>query len=214
VDFDGVVSVHHVSHDIQEAIHHMQRVFLFGLSAVAFFLTLSNAALASGPNPDNYSLRVHILKYASRSAPSHGKNLSGMQDFVDGQGVADLFENGEPRGFEFTSSCTEPPMASSGYGSFPARWKKKEKTLEILLPQTGKPWNWESCDLRTEMAEGLVFFWKNGSLAVEAAKVLKEWMVKHQYNPEQGKDEPILPVGELPATGGTGPSDPQLAGPE
>src|ERR1035438_9353723 len=200
---------------VLKRIHHMQRTIRFGLSAVAVFLTLSNAALASGPNPDNYPLRVHILKYASRSGPSHGgKNLSGMQDFVDGQGVADLFENGEPRGFEFTSSCTEPPIASSGYGSFPAKWKKKEKTLEILLPQTGKPWNWESCDLRTEMAEGVVFYWKNGSLAVEAAKILKEWMVKPQYNPEQGKDEPILAVGELPAPGGTGPSDPQLAGPQ
>ena len=193
----------------------MQRAIRFGLSAVAVFLTLSNAALASGPNPDNYPLRVHVLKYVSRSSPNRGgKNLSGMQDFIDGQGVADLFENGEPRGFEFTSSCTEPPIASSGYGSFPARWKKREKTLEILLPETGKPWNWVSCDLRTEMAEGVVFYWKNGSLAVEAAKALKEWMVKHQYNPEQGKDEPILAAGELPATGGTGPSDPQLAGPE
>jgi len=61
----------------------MQRAIRFGLSAVAVFLTLSNAALASGPNPDNYPLRVHILKYASRSGP-RGKNLSGMQDFVDG----------------------------------------------------------------------------------------------------------------------------------
>jgi hypothetical protein len=193
----------------------MQRAILFALSAVVSCFAFSTAALAGGPNPDNFPLRVHILKYASRSSSSRGgKNLSGIEDFVDGQGVADLFENGEPRGFEFTSSCTNPPASSSGYGSFPARWKKKEKTLEILLPQTGKPWNLESCELRTEMAEGVVFYWKNGSLAVEAAKVLKDWMVKHQFNPEQGKDEPILAAGELPAPGGTGPSDPQIAAPE
>ena len=193
----------------------MQRALLFGLSAIAACFAFSTEAFASGPNPENYPLRVHILKYASRTSPRRGgKDPSGMQEFVDGQGVADLFENGDPRGFEFTSSCTDPPIASSGYGSFPARWKKKERTLEILLPQTGKPWNWVSCDLRTEMTEGLVFFWKNGSPAVEAAKTLKEWMVKHQYNPEQGKDEPILAVGELPAPGGTGPSDPQIASPD
>jgi hypothetical protein len=193
----------------------MQRALLVALCAVAGCFAFSTAALAGGPNPDNYPLRVHVLKYASRTSPTRdGKNLSGMQDFVDGQGVADLFEREEPRGFEFTSSCTDPPRASSGYGSFPARWKKKEKTLEILLPQIGKPWSWVSCDLRTEMAEGVVFYWKNGSLAVEAAQILKDWMIKHQYNPEQGKDEPILAAGESPAPGGTGPSDPQLAGPE
>jgi len=36
----------------------------------------------------------------------------------------------------------------------PARWKKKEKTLEILLPQTRQAVELESCELRTEMAEG------------------------------------------------------------
>ena len=60
----------------------------------------------------------------------------------------------------------------------------------------------------------MVFFWKNGSLAVEASKVLKDWMVKHQYNPEEGKDEPVMAAGELSGPDGTGPSDPQLAGPE
>jgi hypothetical protein len=193
----------------------MQRAFLFGLSVVALFGALSPVALASVTNPDNYPLRVHILKYTSQSDRSRGgKDPTGMPDFVNGQGVADLFENGEPRGLEFTFSCTDPPKASSGYGSFPARWKRKEKTLEILLPQAGKPWNWVSCDLRTEMTAGLVFCWKNGTLAVEAAKVLKNWMVEHQYNPEEGKDEPVLAAGELPGPEGTGPSDPQLAGPE
>jgi len=118
----------------------MRCAFLFDFRVLAFFPLLSVTALASAPNPDNYPLRVHILKYTSQTdRRGGGKDPSGMPDLINGQGVADLFESGEPRGFEFTFSCTDPPKASSGYGSFPAKWKKKEKTLEILLPEAGKP---------------------------------------------------------------------------
>jgi hypothetical protein len=30
---------------------------------------------------------------------------------------------------------------------------------------------------------------------MECAAVLKEWMVKHQYDPEKGKDEPVMGPG-------------------
>ncbi len=172
---------------------------------VATLLAFSTAAMAGGPDPANYPLRVHIFKYVSQSRHSREpKSLSDGPDYVDGQGVADLFENGEPRGFEFSYSCMDSLRESGGYSTLPARWKKKDKSLEILLPEAGKPWNNVSCVLRTEMRTGLVFCLRNDSIAEEAAAVFKDWMVKHQYDPETGKDEPLAG-----GDGPMGPTEPQ-----
>jgi hypothetical protein len=187
----------------------LRPIFIFALNAVAGSLLLSTVALASGPDPAKYPLRVHILKFTSQSRHSReAKTQSDSPDYMDGMGVADLFENGQPRGFQFTYSCIGGMKASGGYASFPARWKKREKTLEILLPETGKPWNLEACELHAEISDELVYYWKNGSVAVEGAAVLKAWMTKHQYDPEKDQNEPVMAAGESEI------SDPQVAGPD
>jgi hypothetical protein len=191
----------------------MRRVFICGLCAAAVCLTLSYTVNAGGPDPDNYPLRVHVFRNTAQGRHTReSKTQSDSPDYIDGMGMADLFENGEPRGFEFHFSCMDGLRASGAYGTYPARWKKKDKTLEILKPEPGKPWNLEACDLHTEMRTGLVFFWRNGALAEEAAAVLKTWMVKHQYDPEKDKTDPIILEGEGTTPGG--PNDPQIAEPE
>ena len=171
----------------------MQRAFFCGLGVVMGCLALSMAVSAGGRDPADYPLRVHIFKYVSQSR--HGREPKNRNDdgpdYVDGQGVADLFENGEPRGFQFTYNCIDVLRESGGYSTIPARWKKKEKTLELLAPEPGKPWNSETCDLKTEMRPGLAFILKNDSMAEESAAALKEWMAKHEYDPEKGKDAPV-----------------------
>lgn len=183
----------------------MRRTFIVALSAFGAFLLLATARAAFARDAADYPLRVHIFKYVSQSRHSReSKNSSDAPDYVDGQGVADLFENGEPRGFEFSYSCMDSLKTSGGYATFPARWKKKEKTLEVLLPEVGKPWNNVSCDLRVEMRPGLAFYLRNESMAEESAAVFKDWMVKHQYDPENGKDVPA-PADDGPM----GPTEPQ-----
>jgi hypothetical protein len=170
----------------------MKRVFPFGLGAVAGCLLLSTAVLASGPDPADYPLRV--LVFRNTFQPRHAreaKHFDDGPDYVDGMGVADLFEHGAPRGFEYSYSCIEGMRASSGYETFPARWKKREKTLQILLPQPGKPWNSVSCDLRTEMRDGMAFYWRDDSVATEGTAAFKDWMVKHEYDPENDKNDPV-----------------------
>ena len=183
----------------------MQRAFLVGLVAVAGFLALSTAVQAGGPDPADYPLRVHVLKSTSQSRHSReSKSFSDTPDYIDGQGVADLFEGGEPQGFEFSYSCIGGLQASAGYGTYPARWKKKQKTLEVLLPQPGKPWNLEPCGLRAELRPGLVFYFENGKLMEEGAKLLKDWMIKHHYDPEKDQSDPVIE--------GTGPFDDSVSG--
>jgi hypothetical protein len=170
----------------------MRRALLCGLAGVMAWLALSPGVMAGAPDPADYPLRVHIFKYVSRSRHAReSKNWSDGPDYVDGDGVADLFENGEPQGFEFSYSCMDSLRSSGGYGTYPARWKKPGKTLEILLPEAGKPWNNVSCGLHTAMRPGLVFCLHNDALAEEAAAVFKEWMAKHEYDPEKGKDIPL-----------------------
>jgi hypothetical protein len=179
----------------------MRPVFLLSLGAVAGCLALSLPALAGKPDPADYPLRVHILKDTARSRNAlASKTKAEDPDYIDGMGVADLFESGVPQGFTFSYSCVDGLQASSGYGTYPARWKKKQKTLEVLVPQPGKPWNLETCSLQAEMRPGLVFYWKNGKLAEESGAALKEWMVKHQYDPEKEKVDPIALPGESDST--------------
>jgi hypothetical protein len=179
-------------------------------AAVACCMALSSVAGAGKPDAAKYPLRVHIFRYAVQPSRSLGtKKPSDGPEYVGGMGQADLFENGEPRGFQFSYSCTVPMIASGGHETFPARWKKKDKTLEILLPQAGKPWNQEGCDLQTEMRTGLVYYWKDGAVAEEPEALLKGWMVKHKFDPENGAEEPVAAAGE-PA----GVSDPLLESPE
>jgi hypothetical protein len=180
----------------------MRSVFILGSCALAGLLALATPALASKPDPDDYPLRVHIMKFITKAAPMRQKtDISGVPQFVEGRGVADLFENSTPTGFEFDFSCTDGITASSGYGAYPARWKKQDKTLEILIPQPGKPWNLEACDLRTTMRPGLAFIWKNGDIGEESSAALKDWMAKHQYNPEKGLVDPVTLPGEVSPSG-------------
>jgi hypothetical protein len=171
----------------------MRRVFLFGLAAVAACLALTMAVEASGPDPADYPMRVLVFRNAIQ--PRHQRESKNLDndgpDFVDGMGVADLFENGTPSAFEYTYSCIEGMRASSGYETFPAKWKKREKTLQILLPRPGKPWDYVTCDLRAEMRDGSAFYWKDDAVAMEGAAAFKDWMVKHQYDPENDKNDPV-----------------------
>jgi hypothetical protein len=171
----------------------MRRVF-FCLCAIASCVALSTAVEAGGPDPADFPLRVHIFKFASQPRQSkEAKKMSDDLDYVDGQGVADLFEGGLPTGFQFTYSCIEDVRESGGYGTFPARWKKKGKTLVVLVPEAGKSWNMEACELHVEMRPGVAYYLRGDELSAEGSAVFKEWMDKHQYDPENGKDEPIPP---------------------
>ena len=192
----------------------MRAVFLFGLCAIAACLAISTTALAGGPDPADFPLRVHVMKNSSQSShPRESKSFadSDTADYVTGMGAADLFENGQPQGFQFSYSCIGGMKPSSGYGAYPARWKKQGKTLEILLPETGKPWNLLACELHAQLRPTLAFYWRNGVLAEESAAVLKAWMVKHKYDPERDMVDPVMADGETQQPADS--SDPQLAEP-
>jgi hypothetical protein len=167
----------------------MRRVLLCGFTVFAFCALLSTAALAS-PNPADYPLRLHIF---SHNGVSHYYWRS--LDEVDGEGRANLYENGEPKGMDFRYHCDNRLMNSGGFETYQAKWKKPGVELQILLPAGGG-----KCDLRVDVKPNVVYVKHNGYLNEEPAVKFKQWMVKHDYDPEHGKDLPAFPE---PAGAGT-----------
>ena len=168
----------------------MRRVLLCGLTVFAMCALLSTAALASH-NPADYPLRVNIFHHSSYSHYYGPSGIRSLND-VDGEGRANLFENGEPRGFDFRYNCSNRMMNSAGEETFRARWKKPGTELEMLLPAGAG-----TCTLKVEMKDGIVFRRrKDGALTEIPAAKFKEWMVKYQYDPEHGKEVPVPPAPE------------------
>lgn len=171
----------------------MVRRFFYAL-AFAGYCLISTAAHAAGHNAADYPLRVHIFQF---NGHSHYDNR--MLDRVDGEGRADLFENSQPQGFDFSYMCGGRLMASPGYETYPARWKKRGQTLEILQPVMGKPGAFESCEMKVSLKPDMAYFRHNGGLDEEPAATFKAWMEKHKYDPEHGLNAPQAVV-ETPSS--------------
>ncbi len=180
----------------------MRRAFLNVLSGLAACLLLSPAVLAGGPDLAKYPMRVHIFQ---NSQQVHHMRRT---HYVDGKGSGNLYENGEPRGFAYTFWCVNRLRISPGYETYPARWKKQNKTVEILLPVTGKPGKYDACDLDTDM-KSIVYYYHGGKLVEGSPALWKQWMETYQYDPEKGKNEPVAAT---PAPAGTGAAGTGTAG--
>jgi hypothetical protein len=173
---------------------------LIGFAACAVF---STAVLAGGHNAADYPLRVHIVQNSNRTH-YHAREV----DFVDGNGRADLYENGQPRGFDYGFRCGDRVLVSTGYETYPARWKKADRELEILQPVMGKPGTWQTCDLNVDMKD-MVYVRHNGLVDEEPPAKFKQWMDKRQYDPEHGKNEPVPAAPTTPEPAAAGAADPQ-----
>ena len=108
------------------------RVFLrlMLLLPLAAFAPLSHA---DSRNPADYPPRIHIFR---RNETTFYQNR--MAEETKGEGRANLFENGEPKGVDFQFDCSEKLQTSSGYETFPAKWKKPNLELIVLMPEFGK----------------------------------------------------------------------------
>jgi hypothetical protein len=168
------------------------------MAACALFSTL---AFAGGHNPADYPLRVHIFQHNSHS---HYYRQTQTLESVDGEGRANLYENGEPRGFDYSYRCGERLRNSPGFETYLARWKKRDQTLEILLPKMGKPGAADACELHVDMKD-FAYFRHNGQVDTEPGTAFKQWMEKHQYDPEHGKDDPVSTAPERTETGPDAP---------
>jgi hypothetical protein len=176
------------------------------LCAFALLLSLASPMLAAKYKASDYPLRVHVV---FRNGNRHYHGLGGgasTLDEVDGLGQADLFENGQARGFDFNYECGGPITPQTAFDTFMARWKKPDKEIEILMPvMGGNPGDMNACVLKVNMKPDSVYLYRNGAIAEMPIAEYKDWMIKHEYDPEHGKDHPT----NLPARPAGGDVQPQ-----
>jgi hypothetical protein len=134
----------------------------------------------------DYPLRVHIFR-RNETTFYHMRTTEAAK----GEGRANLFENSQARGMDFQFNCANRLETSSGYETFPAKWKKPNQELEVLMPEYGKTDKYDKCKFQVQMKD-FAYVQHNGLLAVEPTDRFKEWMVKHDYDPEHGKNAPTL----------------------
>ncbi len=162
--------------------------------AVLLFSFVACTALAESHNPADYPLRVHIFR---RSETTFYHNHQTEE--AKGEGRANLFEGGEPKGIDFQFECDTRLQTSSGYETFPAKWKKPGQELVILQPQFGKT-GYDSCHLKV-MVKDFAYISKSGNLSSEPIAAFKQWMTRHDYDPEHGKDTPTAATPVATPTG-------------
>jgi hypothetical protein len=140
---------------------------------------------AESKNPADYPLRVHIF---NRSETTFYHNHQAEE--AKGEGRGNLFANGEPHGIDFSFECSEKLKASFGFETYPAKWKKPNQELVVLLPVFGKTGAYFTCNLKTDVKD-FAYAAHNGSLRSEPVAEFKTWMTKHDYDPEHGKNMPV-----------------------
>ena len=164
-------------------INHRRTAVSFGLLLLPAIV--ATHALAESKNPADYPLRLHIFGRSQTTFYSH-RSL----DDAKGDGRANLFENGMPRGVDFSYECSDKLRSSIGYETYPARWKKQDRELTVLMPVFGKTDTYWTCNLKTGLKNS-AYVMHNGSISEEPGADFKAWMIKHDYDPEHGKDNPV-----------------------
>jgi hypothetical protein len=173
------------------------RPFIY-LVMFASMVSAAPAIHAESHNPADYPLRIHIYR---RSETTFYQRR--QEEEAKGEGRANLFEGSEPKGLDFQFDCDTKLQTSSGYETFPARWKKPGQELVILQPQFGKN-GFDTCRLKV-MVKDFVYVARNGNLTTEPADIFKQWMIRHDYDPEKGKITPTQTNSVPPAPAGATP---------
>jgi hypothetical protein len=155
------------------------------LAFCACLCLCSSVLSAESKNPADYPLRVSIF---GRDQTTFYRN--GYANESKGDGRANLYANGEVHGVDFSFDCGQKLRVSFGYETYPARWKKPNQEITVLLPIFGKSNSYFTCDLKTAIKDTVYARRANGSMGEEPSAELKAWMAKHNYDPEHGKDMP------------------------
>jgi hypothetical protein len=156
-------------------------------------LFAASSLYAESKNPADYPLRIHIF---GREQTTFYHNR--YADEAKGTGRANVFENSAARAVDFSYDCSEKLRASFGYETYPAKWKKPNQELVVLMPVFGKANSFFTCNLKTDIKGFAYAGSNNGQMRSEPVEEFKDWMVKHDYDPEHGKDTPMKLQAQAP----------------
>jgi len=139
-------------------------------------------------------LRIHIFS-PSETNFYQSRRISESK----GEGRANLFANGEVHGVDYNFDRSQKLKASFGYETYPAKWKKQNQELIVLLPVFGKSDAYFTCALKTDVKD-YAYVSHDCRLSSEPTSEFRAWMDRHGYDPEHGKDVPVK-IEAKPASG-------------
>ena len=177
---------------------HMKLMKKCLLPTFGVFLLMSSSVMrGDSKNIADYPLRVHIFN-KSQTTFYHNR----YAEEAKGEGRANLFENGEVHGIDFTFDCDQKLKASFGYETYPAKWKKPGQSLTVLLPVFGKSNAYFTCELKSAVKD-FAYAAHDGRMSSESPEKFKQWMIRHDYDPEHGKNTPTKVDAKAAAEGQT-----------
>jgi hypothetical protein len=164
----------------------MKNTVKLTLQLLAAGLLLSTSMLnGESKKAADYPIRIRIY-----SKDSTNFYYGRVMEESKGEGRGNIFEGDDLHGVDFSYSCAEKLKANFGYQTYPAKWKKQDKVLTVLLPVFGKTNTFYTCDLSTDIKD-YVYVRQKGILTSEPAEKFKGWMIKHDYDPVHGKNDPM-----------------------
>lgn len=169
--------------------------------ALCCLLIASPMLKAESKNPADYPLRIHVY---GRNQTTLLNGRLGVEE-SRGDGRANLFANGEARGVDFSYECSDKVRASFGWETYPAKWKKPNRELVVLMPVFGKTGQYFTCNFKTDVKD-FVYYTHDGRFDTEPSAEYKAWMVKHDYDPEHGKNVPVKAAAPAAAASGQAPA--------
>jgi hypothetical protein len=157
----------------------------FHLTSFAVIMLLCAPMLMSeSKSAADYPLRIRV--YSKSQTTFYSRTIV---EEAKGEGRANLFEGDDVHGVDFNYSCSEKLKASFGYETYPAKWKKQDKVITVLVPVMGKANTFNTCDLNVALRDN-VYKRTNGKMGEEPAAKYKAWMAKHDYDPVHDKNTP------------------------
>jgi hypothetical protein len=136
-------------------------------------VALTSFAGASELDQSAYPLRVQVMHT--------GWHRTAWR--ATGFGKADLKEDGQVQGLDYTFDCREPFLASKGGDSYMARWKNVGSELVILTRTVGDPNKYSECDLKVTV-HSYAFQVLNGQLMTVSTQPIstpkEEQVLLHQ----------------------------------
>ena len=121
---------------IPPLVPHLENAMKRWCCFAAALTLLAPSMRAESKNPADYPLRVHIFR---RNETTFYHNRQAEE--AKGEGRANLFEGGEPKGIDFQFECDQKLQTSSGFETFPAKWRKQNAELgdsAAAVRQTGE----------------------------------------------------------------------------
>lgn len=157
---------------------------------VVLFAALLNPTVSPAKDPADYPLSVHIL-HAQWNRDRHGVH--------HGWGRGNIREGDTVRGFDYSFDGCTPFRETISPQKYPAKWKKPQLQLQVLVSEIGKVNKFETCNVNTSLIEG-VYMRGPGGIRALSQEQFKAWRVKRDaIAASQYEMGPVAPPSASPS---------------